>query len=318
MSNRISNNVKDAIIRAHKMGVYTQVEIADNTGVSKDTVYRVLKAAGLTKSKAVQTSIQVTGELTVVKAPEAPFIWNANSKFISITQGRETWNADKDHPAFAAALTLLATTAGVSDEEEQELVAQARDLINIERAVKNFVKGDVKIQDGGLFYQGIELRSGLVDRIIDSMNKGEDFEFYLPFLENLLENPSPKAVQRLFDFLVANDIEITEDGHFIGWKIVRENYFDCHSGSFDNSPGKVVKMPRSRVNDDDTQTCSAGLHVCSKGYIGHFGGRNSKVVSVKVHPRDVVSIPVDYNDAKMRACQYEVIADVTERFVNDL
>lgn len=320
MSNRITTADKNGIIAKHKLGFYTQREIADDIGVSKDTVYRVLKAAGLTKSKP--TSVTITGSVTVT-APaavkvEAPFIWNANSKFISITQGRETWNADKDHPAFAAALALLASTANMSTEDEQVAVAQARDLINIERAVKNFVKGDVKIQDGGLFYQGIELRSGLVDRIIDSMNKGEDFEFYLPFLENLLENPSPKAVQRLFDFLVANDIEITEDGHFIGWKIVRENYFDCHSGTFDNSPGKVVKMPRSRVNDDDTQTCSAGLHVCSKGYIGHFGGRNSKVVSVKVHPRDVVSIPVDYNDAKMRACQYEVLADVTERFKNDL
>ncbi|EFW4639850.1 helix-turn-helix domain-containing protein, partial [Shigella flexneri] len=34
----------------------------------------------------------------------------------------------------------------------------------------------------------------------------------------------------------------------------------------------------------------------------------------KVHPRDVVSIPIDYNDAKMRTCQYEVVEDVTEQF----
>lgn len=313
---KLSASQKIDIARIYAKGKKTYKQLADEYGVHKDTIYRAIKEVRASKEPK---KVEIVKPAPKVETKvDQPFIWNANSKFISITRGRETWNADKDHPAFAAALAILASTASVSEEKEQELVAQARDLINIERAVKNFVKGDVKIQDGGLFYQGIELRSGLVDRIIDSMNKGEDFEFYLPFLENLLENPSPKAVQRLFDFLVANDIEITKDGYFIGWKIVRENYFDCYTGTFDNSPGKVVKMPRSRVNDNDEQTCSAGLHVCSKGYIGHFGGRSSKVVSVKVHPRDVVSIPVDYNDAKMRACQYEVIADVTERFTNDL
>lgn len=320
------------IVSVYNAKLKTQQELADDYGVSKDTIYRVIKAAkaapvvkgparnskGQFIAKGNVTTAPVMTPTSVAKALEPSFVWNANSKFISITQGRETWNADKDHPGFAAAFAFLSQSVGADYATEQELVRKARDTINIERAVKEFVKGDVRISDGSLFYQDIELRSGLVDRILAAMNAGEDFEFFLPFLENLLENPSPKAVQRLFDFLVANDIEITKDGYFIGWKIVRDNYFDCHSGTFDNSPGKVVKMPRSRVNDDDTQTCSAGLHVCSKGYIGHFGGSNSRVVSVKVHPRDVVSIPVDYNDAKMRACQYEVLADVTERFKNDL
>lgn len=235
------------------------------------------------------------------KPEEAPFVWNANSKFISITKGRETWNADKDHPNFKFALQHL-----IDDEVET-----ARDLINIERAVKSFVSGNVRIEDGVLFYQDIELRSGLVDRIIDRMNKGEDFKFFLPFLENLLENPSPSAVSRLFDFLEANDIEITADGHFIGWKVVNKDYTDCHTGKFDNSPGQIVKMPRSRVTENDQVTCSQGLHVCSKSYIPHFGGFNSTIVSVKVNPRDVVSIPVDYRNAKMRTCQYEVLADVS-------
>jgi hypothetical protein len=33
-------------------------------------------------------------------------------------------------------------------------------------------------------------------------------------------------------------------------------------------------------------------------------------VIVKINPRDVVSIPSDYNDAKGRACRYEVIGEV--------
>lgn len=332
----LNANQKLSIVQTYKAKLKTQQELADDYGVSRDTIYRVIKAAkGAPVSKGPARDSRgrfiAKGDVTLavgspipapvkieVKAPEPSFIWNANSKFISITQGRETWNADKDHPGFAAAFAFLSQSVGKSYAEEQELVRKARDTINIERAVKEFVKGDVRIADGTLYYQDIELRSGLVDRILDSMNKGEDFEFYLPFLENLLENPSPKAVSRLFDFLVANDIEITEDGHFIGWKVVRSDYKDHHSGTFDNSPGQTVKMPRTRVNDNDEVTCSNGLHVCSKSYIKHFSCSTSRVVSVKVHPRDVVSIPVDYGDAKMRTCQYEVLEDVTEKFTSEI
>lgn len=298
------------VVTAYKAKLYTQKELADAYGVSVDTIYRVVKNARMSEqAKTVLKlgNITVTDSFkTITKVVEKPVpVWNASSKFLSITVGRDCYNATPEtHKNFKEIV------AACNDEDFDK----ALDMINVARAVTRYVDGDIEITGGALFYQGIEIRSGLVTRIIDSMQKGEDFKFYLPFLENLLENPSEKAVYRLFDFLVANDIELTEDGHFIGWKIVRNDYKDCYTGKMDNSPGQIVKMPRSRVNDNDEQTCSTGLHVCSRGYIGHYGSGNSRIVSVKVHPRDVVSIPVDYNDAKMRACQYEVLEDVTERF----
>ena len=234
----------------------------------------------------------------VAKKPEA--IWNASSKFISITIGRQTWNADSEHPNFKEALQALVDGDALA----------ALDLINIERGVAKFAKGDIRIEDGALYYQDLELRTGLTERIVQMAREGEDFQFLLPFLENLMENPSRSAVYRLFDFLQANDIEITEDGYFLAWKRVRDDFTDCHSGKFDNSVGVTVKMPRNQVDEDDETTCSTGLHVCAKSYLNHFGG--ARIVQVKVHPRDVVSIPVDYGNAKMRTCQYEVVADVTE------
>lgn len=239
-----------------------------------------------------------------VKAPEP--IWNASSKFISITIGRNVYNADKDHPAFKQALELL--VAGD--------ITGAVDLINVEQAVTRFVDGDIRIEDGQLFFKDIELKTGLTDRIIGLMYEGKDFKFLLPFLHNLLENPSRKAVYRLFDFLEANDIEITKEGYFIAWKKVRSNFHDVYTGTMDNSPGKEVRVERNQVDEDDERTCSQGLHVCSKSYLGCFGsyGRGDKVVSVLVHPKDVVSIPVDYNNAKMRTAGYKVIEEVTSRF----
>jgi hypothetical protein len=76
----------------------------------------------------------------------------------------------------------------------------------------------------------------------------------------------------------------------------------------DNSVGKIVDMERNKVDDNKDQTCSTGLHFCGQSYLSHFGGE--RVVIVKVHPADVVSIPSDYNGAKGRACRYEVIGEV--------
>ena len=67
-------------------------------------------------------------------------------------------------------------------------------------------------------------------------------------------------------------------------------------------------MERNQVDDDQNQTCSTGLHFCSQEYLNHFGG--ARTVIVKINPRDVVSIPNDYNNSKGRACRYEVIGEL--------
>jgi hypothetical protein len=84
-----------------------------------------------------------------------------------------------------------------------------------------------------------------------------------------------------------------------------------HSGKFDNSIGTKPTMRRNEVNENDYETCSTGLHFCSYGYLSSFGSTgNDRVVVVKVDPKDVVSIPVDYQDMKARACAYEVVEEV--------
>ncbi|WPJ21325.1 hypothetical protein ECFKMHLE_00275 [Klebsiella phage KP17] len=297
----LSEIQKDAIVKNFKNGLYTKKELAENYGVSRDTIRRVFKER---EARAAAAAVPAKVEAPV----EREFKWAASSKFISITEGRTTYNADSQHPGFKSALQKLV------DGD----IAGAIDHINLEQGIKKFVQGNVRIEDGTLFYKDIELKSGLTERIVRAMEDGEDFKRYLPFLENLMLNPSRRAVYRLFDFLNANDIDITDDGHFIGWKVVRSTYMDCASNTFDNSPGKTVTMPRNQVDEDDQRTCSTGLHVCSKSYIGHFGSGSDRIVSVKVNPRDVVSIPVDYNDAKMRTCGYVVLEDVTDRWGSEL
>jgi hypothetical protein len=125
-----------------------------------------------------------------------------------------------------------------------------------------------------------------------------------------MQNPSKRAVEELYGFLEKGNLPLTPDGHFLAYKKVRQDFKDCHTGTMDNSVGQVVEMERNAVDDDQNRTCSAGLHFCSKEYLPHFGGHDARTVILKINPRDVVSIPTDYNNAKGRACRYEVIGEL--------
>lgn len=241
-------------------------------------------------------------EVEIVSQPKQ-YTWQGSNKALLIDDGDETFSCDSTHEHFSDALKLAI------EGQFEEAIA----LINVRKAVEEYTSGYVSIKDGVLSYKGIPIYSGIATRIIESMKLGEDFEYYIPFFEKLMENPSRRAVLRLFDFLVANDIEINDQGDIIAWKVITHDWKDCHTHTFDNSiTGIPVEMPRNLVNDDDNITCSDGLHVCSKSYIGSFKSGSNRVVKVSVNPKDVVSIPVDYNDAKMRVCSYIVLEEVTE------
>lgn len=141
---------------------------------------------------------------------------------------------------------------------------------------------------------------------------------YVQFVRRLRKNPSSKAQERLFDCLKVNNHPLLPDGRFLAWKNVRQDWKDIHSGTMDNSPGTTVKMGRNEVDDDDRTTCSHGLHVASFEYANQFGGQSERrLLACAVDPKDVVSIPFDYNNQKMRVCEYEVLGEV-ERAPIDL
>jgi hypothetical protein len=149
------------------------------------------------------------------------------------------------------------------------------------------------------------------------MREGLDATGLVKFLENVMENPSYTAVQELYLFLEANQIPITEDGHFLAWKKIRNNWKDIHSNSVDYSVGATPTMKRNEVDPDRDRTCSKGLHCAGWDYLPHFGSSDStdRIVIVKVNPADVIAVPNDYNNAKMRVCQMEVLREYTDRKV---
>lgn len=183
-----------------------------------------------------------------------------------------------------------------------------RNVIEPKKVVLNYGQGNVSIQGEKLYWKGTEMHNALSRRMIQMLQEEFPIEPLVLFMENLMQNPSKRSVNELYGFLEKNNLPITPDGHFLAYKKVRDDYLDVHSGTMNNAPGQVVEMERNQVDDDQNQTCSTGLHFCSQEYLNHFGG--ARTVIVKINPRDVVSIPNDYNNSKGRACRYEVIGEL--------
>jgi hypothetical protein len=167
--------------------------------------------------------------------------------------------------------------------------------------------------DGLVHVAGKPCPDTLSNRILEFRDEGLPIEPLVNFAKKANKNPSYHSRQQLFEFLDKNKHPITDDGNFIAYKKVRNDFLDIYSGTFDNTPGNVVEMNRADVNDDPTQTCSNGLHVSAFNYCCHsYGSVGQPILEVEVDPADVVSVPVDYNGEKMRVCRYKVLGVVEE------
>lgn len=169
-------------------------------------------------------------------------------------------------------------------------------------------KGTVSVTKNSVSYNGETISGVLVDRILELLAEGFDIMPMVRFLENLYTNPADFARDELYLWLEGSNLPITEDGHFLAYKNVRGDFKSIHDGRTDNTPGKVVSMPREDVDPVRDRTCSRGLHFCSASYLPSFShSYNGHTVLLKINPADVVSIPSDYNNAKGRAWKYEVL-----------
>ena len=197
-------------------------------------------------------------------------------------------------------------------------------LVNLTKSVIAYTEanlGDVKIENGVITYGGTPLNTTLTSRILTMMAEGFKFDHMVKFLENLLDNPSKRAVEELYTFLENRGLPITDDGCFLAYKAVGNDYMDIHSGTVRNQVGDTPAMPRNLVDDEYGKDCSHGLHVGALDYVtqyGHFVKGEAPVVGgnrlliVKVNPADVVSVPKYEHHPKMRVCRYTVINEITD------
>lgn len=197
------------------------------------------------------------------------------------------------------------------------------------KEIKKFLENSLKLnknlfyKEGNIYYKNEIIDNSLTKKIIKMIEKKQkNLNNIVKFLDNLLQNPSKNAIKELYGFLEYGNLPITKDGYFLAYKKVTSDFKDIYTHTFDNSVGSTCKMKRNLVDNNKNITCSKGLHFCSKEYLKHFGVSNSNIVVIlKINPKDVVSIPVDYNNTKGRCCKYKVIntytIDLPEILTND-
>lgn len=201
----------------------------------------------------------------------------------------------------------------------RRIKAELETAVSQTAEVNYLLKGVIDVTRQGVTFNGEAIHNALADRLVDVLNAGLRLAPWIRFAENVYQNPAEYAREELYEWLEKSDLPITEDGHFIAYKVVRDDYTDVYTGKFDNSPGQVVQLAgRHLVNPDRTQHCSYGLHFCSKDYLPSFGYDSSgrRVVLVKINPADVVSIPDDYNYTKGRTWRYEVLEEIPHAEIN--
>ena len=104
----------------------------------------------------------------------------------------------------------------------------------------------VDVVDGVVYYKGEALHNALTNKLLNLMDEGFDADPWVKFLENLMENPSFRSRNCLYEFLDHFNAPITPEGKVIAFKRVGSDWKDLHSRTMDNSIGKVVKMDRSK------------------------------------------------------------------------
>ena len=222
---------------------------------------------------------------------------------LTILLGAKPYNISSTDKVYAEVIELVKANATEADVLAVINRAQAA----VQAAAQ--ITPNIAIQNGVVTFKGMSVDNSLTTRMLSMLDEGFNLVPMAKFLENLMANPSYRAVTELYSFLEKGNMPITPDGHFMAYKAVRADFKDIHSGTMDNSIGQVVEMSRNGVDEDKNRTCSAGLHFCSFEYLPHFACAQGHVVLVKINPRDVVAIPADYNDTKGRTCRYEVTGE---------
>ena len=211
----------------------------------------------------------------------------------------QSYQFDAGHPSYASLVDCVKTGD----------VDTFLELIDIGTSIENWAEGNFRFENGHLYYVEEQVCDTITKRMMNMILEGFDYKPMLNFLERLYQNPSYRAIHELYSFLEHRHLPITPDGYLLAYKAVTDEFMDKYSRTIDNSVGQKVTMPRFRVDDNCSVGCSAGLHVGAIEYVKSYGSAGDKVMICKIDPANVVSVPVDSDQQKVRCCEYEVVAE---------
>jgi hypothetical protein len=219
---------------------------------------------------------------------------------VTILKDGETHTLTSSSPAFTQVLDLI--REGMWDE--------AVEAMSPRRAIEEYADGSLLIRDGLIYTKdGEVIDHAIVPHVLAMKEKGFDIGPLMAFLGKVLRNPSMRSRNQIWRFVSTNNITITPDGDLLFYKKVKSDYYDVHTGRSNcYKVGSTHSMPRHQVDDDPESTCSHGLHVCSYEYLRSFGG--DRTILCQVDPADIVSVPIDYHNTKVRVARLHVVKEV--------
>lgn len=234
---------------------------------------------------------------------------------VTVFIGADSLVATKDHPRFGEIAAYL--TGGGDDEKA------LRGLFDVSLALAGHfqhLSERVTANMGAIYLDGDPLHNALTDTIVRFMADGERAISPLAnFMEKIEQNPNHHSKANLFRWLEKHDFAIDNDGDFYAYKGVTSDHTSLNTGTamvngnvvkgkIPNQAGTIIEMPRSKVQHDPKIGCHTGLHAGNWRYAREFG---TKVLLVKINPRDVVSVPTDSDDEKLRVCRYRVVKELS-------
>lgn len=236
---------------------------------------------------------------------------------ISVFEDGQLFVADDSHANFEA--ILEAVTNG---EPSAHLFNIATTLT--EKFEK--LSDRVSVSGNNIYFDNEPVHSALAQQVLSFLREGHDFRPLVRFWENLEQNQNEHSRNQTFDWLNAHNFTIDSRGYIVAYKGVQtvgdnlESFLSIssgtaisdgvtHTGQIPQKVGSVVEMPRSSVQFNPAVGCSTGLHAGTWEYASGFA--QGAVLTVAIHPRDVVSVPTDCGHQKMRVSRYTVTG-VTE------
>ena len=173
------------------------------------------------------------------------------------------------------------------------------DLLDIAKAVENFVEGDIEVKDEVVYYKGHRLHGVVVDKLLEMLRAGmKDSTPLTNFITRLQANPSANSVNELYSFMSYKSLANTSEGKVLGYKGVQSDYWSS-TGNADtivlqgktndrhqilNEVGSTIEVARRCVDDNKDNHCSFGLHVGSYDYANDWAGENGKLLVVEFDP----------------------------------
>jgi len=245
---------------------------------------------------------------------KVPYTLSENS--LTVFWEGEPYTLRKDHVNFNLA------KQAILDARYEDL----GDLLDITKAVENFIEGDISVVDELVYYLGHRLNGVVVDKLLEMLRAGmKDSTPLINFITRLQANPSANSVNELYAFLSYKSLPTTPEGTFLAYKGVKSDFYSS-TGNADtivtqgkvneshqifNGVGETIEVARRCVDDNKDNHCSYGLHVGSYDYANGWAGSDGRLLVVEVDPADAVSVPTDCGYQKCRVFKYKVIEDIT-------